>query len=432
VSQLLHDHIVTVSDVGTDSEHALAFFVMELIEGRDLGSVLWREGPLAWTTVVEIGKQICGALEAAHARGIIHRDIKPANCMLLDGPEIDIKVLDFGIAKFTELYLEHRPELVWSETAHDLPTLGLVGTPGYVAPEQLERSADDPRVDIYGLGAMLYRLLTNKMPVPQEAGRSELPQPLANAVEQRQVPRRLAEVIVRALSIDPELRFASAAVLRGALDAFTVPGATTSPTLNVTYRKGLGHWVSRTLMLVVPFLMMVAGVKLLLPGKVSQPLVAQNGQELPGAKLPQVAPAVVSPVPAAAGVNTKPAPEPERPTQPEEPEKPLVESPKPSEPATKPHPASPSKKTPKQQLRALHSKVKRCFRDATKGGFPNPAEYVDIHYEISAERVQQFRVEGFKFTRMPDCLRAKVRKLRFEGVKEPEVVRIRYTVPASD
>ncbi|MGB1277178.1 MAG: serine/threonine-protein kinase, partial [Nannocystaceae bacterium] len=163
VSQLLHDHIVTVSDVGTDSEHSLAFFVMELIEGRDLGSVLWREGPLAWTSVVEIGKQICGALEAAHARGIIHRDIKPANCMLLDGPGINIKVLDFGIAKFTELYLEHRPEVVWSETAHDLPTLGLVGTPGYVAPEQLERSADDPRVDIYGLGAMLYRLLTNKM-----------------------------------------------------------------------------------------------------------------------------------------------------------------------------------------------------------------------------------------------------------------------------
>ncbi|MCA9716840.1 MAG: serine/threonine protein kinase, partial [Myxococcales bacterium] len=93
ISQLEHDHIVDVIDIG--EEDGLVYLVMELLKGEDLGETLWQDGPLHWWRVLDIGAQICEALAAAHGRGIIHRDIKPANCMRIAyrGESDFIKVL---------------------------------------------------------------------------------------------------------------------------------------------------------------------------------------------------------------------------------------------------------------------------------------------------------------------------------------------------
>ncbi len=224
ISQLAHDHIVDVIDIG-ETEDGLVYLVMELLKGEDLGETLWQDGRLAWWRVLDIGAQICEALAAAHERGIIHRDIKPANCMRIAyrGKSDFIKVLDFGIAKFTPSYYHHKRQLGAPEESNaELPTDQFLGTPGYMAPEQLDNAPFDPRVDIYGLGALMYRLLTNKMPVPTGARASgaahdHTPVPPSAAVSGVEIPEPLERAVLQALAPDPDARFQSALQFRDAL-----------------------------------------------------------------------------------------------------------------------------------------------------------------------------------------------------------------------
>jgi len=140
--RLTHPHIVTIYDVGEDQDQA--FLVMEYVEGEPLDRLLRRVGALPLPRVLEIADQIAGALDYAHAHGIVHRDVKPAN-ILVSASGL-VKVTDFGIARLADA------DLTLSQLTP--------GTPSYMAPEQVAGQPVDGRSDVFALGALLYELLT--------------------------------------------------------------------------------------------------------------------------------------------------------------------------------------------------------------------------------------------------------------------------------
>ena len=195
LARLNHPHIVAVHDFGqADDGHF--FMVMEFVEGTDLAARLHAHGPLATDAALAIVRQVCDALEYAHAHGVVHRDIKPAN-ILLD-PEDGVKVSDFGIAQFTA-----------NETTPSLTGSGaLLGTPDYAAPEQSAQSAvADHRADIFSVGVVLYEILTGHLP-------RGVFRPVSAIVP---AARGLDRVITRALQSEPGLRYLSVAEMRGEL-----------------------------------------------------------------------------------------------------------------------------------------------------------------------------------------------------------------------
>jgi eukaryotic-like serine/threonine-protein kinase len=204
-SQTGHPNIIDVIDIGTidgndddddgDDDGDL-YFVMELLEGTDLGTVVRQSGPLAIRRAVHIGRQICKALSAAHEAGIIHRDLKSENVVLtVKGGDPDfVKVLDFGICKQIDT------------TSSSQTTPGMVmGSPDYMAPEQAAGAAADAKSDIYALGTILFEMLTGRLPF---TGRNAIdvlmkkgggPAPLVTALRP-EVPPPLVEVVSRCLS----------------------------------------------------------------------------------------------------------------------------------------------------------------------------------------------------------------------------------------
>lgn len=185
IAALNHPYICTLHDVGSN------YLVMELIEGETLAGRLKR-GSLSSEQAVRVGSQIAEALAAAHAKGIIHRDLKPANVMLT---KAGVKVLDFGLAKSM------------ADPALSLEG-GLMGTPAYMAPEQLEGRGADARTDIYALGLILREML---------AGRSEsLPE---------MAPPALARVVNRCLEKDPDERWQSARDMKWELESVAITNA---------------------------------------------------------------------------------------------------------------------------------------------------------------------------------------------------------------
>ncbi|HRI09179.1 MAG TPA: serine/threonine-protein kinase, partial [Nannocystaceae bacterium] len=153
-SQVRHPNIVDITDFG-HTERGAPFFVMELLEGEDLKTLLKRERTLPWERITAITSQICAALDAAHARGVIHRDLKPDNVFLVRYGEVEhVKVLDFGIAKV----LSDQP------VGEATRTGVLLGTPHYMSPEQASDDALDARSDVYAMGVLLYRMTTGRIP----------------------------------------------------------------------------------------------------------------------------------------------------------------------------------------------------------------------------------------------------------------------------
>src|SRR5512140_834307 len=163
-SALDHDNIVKVSDFGRSAEGYL-FLVMELLTGESLFERLRREGFMSPDEAVPILWQICSALEVAHARGVVHRDLKPENVFLArtpSGREVT-KILDFGIAKIAD------PA---SGTATQAGMV--VGTPGYLAPEQALGGAVDARADLYAVGLIAWRILAGRHPFKADDARGLL------------------------------------------------------------------------------------------------------------------------------------------------------------------------------------------------------------------------------------------------------------------
>jgi eukaryotic-like serine/threonine-protein kinase len=226
--RLKSEHVARVSDVGT-LENGMPYMVMEYLEGRDLHSLLEAGGPLAVSDAVGYVVHACEAIAEAHALGIVHRDLKPHNLFLTSGVggRPKVKVLDFGISKTTgaELALTRSTEIV--------------GTPSYMAPEQLRSAKDvDLRADIWAIGAVLYELLTGRLPFEAET----LPQlctmvlsetPLPPSTHRPDIPQALSDVILRCLKRAPADRFADVGDLVTALAPFSSDWAPASAVLEV-------------------------------------------------------------------------------------------------------------------------------------------------------------------------------------------------------
>ncbi len=200
VARLQHPSIVTVFDYGTLTDGA-AFLVMEFVPGEDLRHLLKRERQLTPARVAELLTGIAGGVESAHKAGILHRDLKPENILLPEsgtGP----KVVDFGVAKLTT-------NATGGGTMTSAGTI--VGTPAYMAPEQLRGEGVDGRADVFSLGVMTFEMLTGKLPyggtslfeigMKQAAG--------AAAVDVGDMPEEMAAAIRRAIAFDKDTRPAS-------------------------------------------------------------------------------------------------------------------------------------------------------------------------------------------------------------------------------
>jgi serine/threonine protein kinase len=222
-SALNHPNICTIYAVEKAGEGADAqsFIAMELLEGQNLDQKLL-SGPLATAALLDVAIQLADALDAAHAKGIIHRDIKPANIFLT--PRGQVKVLDFGLAKLS------RPEMRMSTigATQDAPTANLtspgatVGTIAYMSPEQARGEELDTRSDLFSLGAVIYQMAVGKLPFAGATSAVvfhailEL-DPIPVLQLNGTLPPRLQEIIEKALEKDRDLRYQSAADLRGDL-----------------------------------------------------------------------------------------------------------------------------------------------------------------------------------------------------------------------
>jgi eukaryotic-like serine/threonine-protein kinase len=240
---------------------------MELLTGEDLGAMLTREGAQPWSRVRHIVLQLCAALDAAHAHGVVHRDIKPNNCFRTTrGGDPDfIKVLDFGIAKL--LGEDHAAGKKLTRTGQ------IFGTPEYMSPEQVRGLPADPRMDLYSVGIILFELLTGRTPfdgdAPLEILAKHLRDPVPSAAAGRAaLPRELDAVIQRALAKDVGQRFQSAREFGEALariaptDRAVVRTSAIAPTL--VHRIALA---AGTLMLIAAVVIAIVA----LPGTCSVP-----------------------------------------------------------------------------------------------------------------------------------------------------------------
>ena len=209
-AQLTHPNVVTVYDTGDDD--GTPFIVMERLSGRTLADVV-REGDVSLEQADRWADEILAAVAAAHGAGVLHRDIKPGNVLLAaDG---SVKVADFGIAKIADDF--------------DATTTGVVlGTPAYLAPERLAGHPATPASDIFGVGVVLYELLSGHCPFP-----GDNPMAIAHAIQQGEiVPLRqrrpevdpaMAAALERAMSVDPDDRFSSAAAMGAAVRSAAAP-----------------------------------------------------------------------------------------------------------------------------------------------------------------------------------------------------------------
>jgi serine/threonine-protein kinase len=210
-SRISHPHALSVTDFGED-EGGIVFLVMEYLRGRTLKQVIRASGPLQLARAVEITRQVAGALDAAHAEGVVHRDLKSDNIMLeeVGGTNDWAKVLDFGIAKIQEP-VGQDPEL----TAPNL----IIGTPQYMSPEQCSQAAEiDKRSDIYSFGVILYEMLVGHVPFTgasaTEIMLKHLQEPPPSVlVERKDLPAAVGEVVAKALAKRREERQQSAGEL---------------------------------------------------------------------------------------------------------------------------------------------------------------------------------------------------------------------------
>jgi eukaryotic-like serine/threonine-protein kinase len=200
-----HNNVVRLHDLG--EEGGVLFLSMEYVDGESMADRIKRGGPMSFGDARQFATQLCDALEAAHTAGVIHRDLKPANVLLAhQGP---LKVIDFGVAKLAQLE---------GMTATNL----ILGTPEYMAPEQIRGGSVDARTDLYALGMILHEALVGRTPFKGDspiavgfAACTQVVPPLKTA--RPDVPDAWDAFVRRALAKEPAERFASAMEMRAAL-----------------------------------------------------------------------------------------------------------------------------------------------------------------------------------------------------------------------
>ncbi len=227
-------HVVAIHDAGTDDDTGEPFMVMDYLEGEDVGSLSERLGTLPVDVSLRMAAQVCDALIATHAQGIVHRDIKPSNLVLVAGARRIVKLLDFGIAR------------VPSANEHGVTALtqtgAMIGSPLYMAPEQFRGARDlDHRADIWALGVVLYRLLSGAVPHTRDTVGDLLvavcvePAPPLR-VRAPWVPPAVAALVHRSLAIDVDARTPTARAFRDELDLLLVGGTDIDDAMLVSFR----------------------------------------------------------------------------------------------------------------------------------------------------------------------------------------------------
>lgn len=237
---LSHPGIVTVHDVVERSEEGLAFIAMEYVRGTNLKMLLQGDAPLELSFVADVISQIAAALDYAHAHGVIHRDVKPANVILTgDGK---VKLTDFGIARLDSSNLTQEGQLL--------------GTPNYMAPEQVMGKEVDHRADLFSLGVVLYEMLTGHKPFAGE----NLTQVSHRIVYEtftppekfvRDLPPALRTVLVKALEKNPDDRYSTAGELARDLTA-AIAGRTRSPHRDLNETQSIDAFVPPILLPELP------------------------------------------------------------------------------------------------------------------------------------------------------------------------------------
>jgi serine/threonine protein kinase/Flp pilus assembly protein TadD len=234
LASLNHPHIVTVYSVEhVDGVH---FLTMELVIGQSLDRVIGGK-PLPFDRVMQVGRDVADALDAAHKRGIVHRDLKPANVIVNDSGQV--KVLDFGLAK-----VQATPRAEAADAATHLPSMATMagvqlGTPGYMSPEQVSGIIEvDHRSDIFSLGVLLYEMATGIRPFRGQSSADlaasilrDTPRPVSEVIAG--VPSGFVRAIARCLEKSASARFATMAELRTALQPKNAAPAEETPSVAV-------------------------------------------------------------------------------------------------------------------------------------------------------------------------------------------------------
>ncbi|HTQ47576.1 MAG TPA: protein kinase [Polyangiaceae bacterium] len=266
-SRLNHPNSVGIIDFGKSPDGQL-YLVMEFLRGHDLARVTYEEGPLPFRRIVDVLRQTLAALAEAHNENIVHRDLKPENIILepvRSGGDF-VKVVDFGLAKIRA-----------DQAQPSITSPGIVcGTPEYMSPEQARGDPLDARSDLYAVGVILYQLLTGRLPFeaesPTQVVLAHLTQPPIDprtVAPDRQIPRELAELVLKALSKEPKDRFqdsdelsAALGAAIGSVDRVSMRGPTQSAArcpscgamnpISQKYCGECGHAITSTQMTTVP------------------------------------------------------------------------------------------------------------------------------------------------------------------------------------
>lgn len=208
-AKVRHRNIVDVHDFGSTPD-GVVYIVMEALAGRDLRAII-KHNRLNWPWARFLMRQICAGVEAIHRAGVVHRDLKASNCFYVERTRL-VKVLDFGIA-------------IHEQVGRDDPKRTIVGTPEYMAPEQIRGAPIDRRADVYAGGILLCELLTGRTPFSGRTAEQvfdkhlHAPTPsLASLAPDLCVPPGLDAVLARALAKDPRKRFQSMGELAAAID----------------------------------------------------------------------------------------------------------------------------------------------------------------------------------------------------------------------
>jgi serine/threonine-protein kinase len=230
-------HTVQLYDFGVTDDGTL-YYVMELLDGMDLDTLVERTGPLPAERAIHLLSQVCASLDDAHQNGLVHRDIKPANLIVsrIGGAWDFVKVLDFGLVKLERAEQSEQSLRLTAET-------NVSGTPAFIAPESVIGGETDHRVDLYSLGCVAYWLVTGKL-VFEGPGKVKVmsdhvhtaPEPPSSRTE-APIPPALDALILECLEKDPEKRPRSAASLQARLQSIVVPAPWT--------RERAEQWWSR-------------------------------------------------------------------------------------------------------------------------------------------------------------------------------------------
>ena len=236
-SQLNHPNSVSVFDFGR-TDDGQPYLVMEFLRGKDLARVAYEEGPLPFSRIVDVLRQVLAALVEAHDLGIVHRDLKPENVILepLKRGGDFVKVVDFGLAKLK----------ADAQAPTNVTSPGIVcGTPDYMAPEQGRGDAIDGRSDLYSVGVMLFQLLTGRLPFEADSPTQvvmmhmtiPVPDPRQVAPE-RGIPDPLVEVVFRALAKESRDRYHDASELAEALRSALAKAESLPPEQRLSFVPG--------------------------------------------------------------------------------------------------------------------------------------------------------------------------------------------------